>query len=126
MSTLKEVGERQLIRNIRKVLRPAADVKGTDDDAAVLETDGDAVVCSDIVTFDRHMPEGMTYDISSEAGSASKLSYGAFIAGLAKFGDEQNEKITVIMHSAKWAEMVALMGSDGHPIFADAVKGGYA
>lgn len=70
------------------------------------------------------LPEGMTYDISSEQGSASKLSYGAFIAGLAKFGDEQNEKITVIMHSAKWAEMVALMGSDGHPIFADAVKGG--
>lgn len=71
-----------------------------------------------------NLPEEMTHDISSEAGSASKLSYGAFIAALSKFGDEQDGKITVIMNSAKWAELVALMGSDGHPIFADAVKGG--
>ena len=62
MSSLKEVGERQLIRNIKKVLRPAPEVRGTDDDAAVLDADGDVVVCSDIVTFDRHMPEGMTYE----------------------------------------------------------------
>ena len=62
MSSLKEVGERQLIRNIKKVLRPAPEVRGTDDDAAVLDADGDVVVCSDVVTFDRHMPEGMTYE----------------------------------------------------------------
>jgi len=62
MSTLKEVGERELIRNIRRILRPAPGVRGTDDDAAVMEADGDVVVCSDIVTFDRHMPEGMTYE----------------------------------------------------------------
>ncbi len=70
------------------------------------------------------LPAGMKKDISAEAGSASKLSYGAFIDALSKFGDEQSEKITVIMHSAKWAELVSLMGSNGHPIFADAIKGG--
>ena len=60
MSSLKDVGERQLIKNIRKVIRPAASVQGTEDDAAVLRSKGDTVVCSDIVTFERHRPEGMT------------------------------------------------------------------
>ena len=40
MSTLKEVGERELIRNIRRILSPAPGVRGTDDDAAVMEADG--------------------------------------------------------------------------------------
>ncbi len=71
-----------------------------------------------------NLPEAMVNDISSGQGSASKLSYQAFIDALSKFGDEQNDKVTIIMHSAKWAELVALMGSDGHPIFADAAKGG--
>jgi len=62
MSSLKNVGERQLIKNIKKVLRPPKDVKGADDDAAVMNSGGKTVVCSDIVTFDRHMPEGMTYE----------------------------------------------------------------
>ena len=62
MSSLKDVGERQLITNIKKVIRPAKDARGTDDDAAILRTDGDIVVCSDVVTFDRHKPEGMTYE----------------------------------------------------------------
>lgn len=59
MSSLRDVGERQLISNIKKVLRPADAVKGTDDDAAVM---GEQVFCTDIVTFDRHMPKGMTYE----------------------------------------------------------------
>lgn len=62
MSQLKEVGERQLIRNIRKVIRPAPDVAGTDDDAAILKTEGDLAVCSDVVTFERHMPRTMSYE----------------------------------------------------------------
>lgn len=59
MSSLKEVGERQLIRNIRSFIRKD-DTEGTEDDAAVMK-DG-TVVCSDIVTFERHMPKGMTYE----------------------------------------------------------------
>lgn len=62
MSSLKEVGERELIKNIKKVLRPATDVKGTDDDAAIVKIDGDLAICSDIVTFERHMPKTMTYE----------------------------------------------------------------
>ncbi len=59
MATLKEVGERQLIRNIKKIIRPSEDVRGTDDDAAFMRTD-DVVVCSDLVTFERHKPKGMS------------------------------------------------------------------
>ena len=86
MPSLKEVGERQLIRNIRKVLRPAPEIRGTDDDAAVLDADGDVVVCSDIVTFDRHMPEGMTYEQFGWTAAAVNFSdlaaMGAKPAGL--------------------------------------------
>lgn len=86
MSSLKDVGERQLIKNIKKVLRPATDVKGTDDDAAVLRADGDVVVCSDVVTFDRHMPEGMTYEQFGWTAAAVNFSdiaaMGARPAGL--------------------------------------------
>ena len=59
MSSLKDVGERQLIKNIRSVIRKDG-TEGTEDDAAVMN-DG-TVVCSDIVTFERHMPKGMTYE----------------------------------------------------------------
>jgi len=62
MSTLKNVGERQLITNIKKVLRPPKDAKGADDDAAIMKSEGKVAVCSDVVTFDRHMPKGMTYE----------------------------------------------------------------
>ena len=62
MSSLKEVGERHLIENIMGVIRPSPGIKGTADDAAVIPTDGDVVACSDIVTFERHMPKGMSYE----------------------------------------------------------------
>ena len=62
MSSLNNVGERQLIKNIKRVLRPPKDAKGADDDAAILSTEGKVAVCSDVVTFDRHMPDGMTYE----------------------------------------------------------------
>lgn len=65
----------------------------------------------------------MKHDISSGTGAAAKLSYGAFCEAIAKFGDEQNDVLTIIMHSAKWAELVSQVGSDGRPIFGDAVNG---
>lgn len=60
MATLKEVGERQLIENIRRIIRPSK-VAGAEDDAAILNAEG-VVACSDIVTFERHMPEGMSFE----------------------------------------------------------------
>ncbi len=62
MSSLKEVGERHLIENIMSVIRPSPGVTGTRDDAAVIPVKGDVVACSDIVTFERHMPMGMSFE----------------------------------------------------------------
>ncbi|MBQ7701971.1 MAG: thiamine-phosphate kinase [Candidatus Methanomethylophilaceae archaeon] len=62
MASLKEVGEQQLIRNIRSIIRPAKDARGTDDDAVVLQTGGDIVASTDVVTFERHMPRTMSYE----------------------------------------------------------------
>ncbi|MCQ2056227.1 MAG: thiamine-phosphate kinase [archaeon] len=60
MALLKNVGEHQLVKNIKNIIRPSG-ILGVDDDAAIVETN-DIVVCSDIVTFERHMPETMTYE----------------------------------------------------------------
>lgn len=59
MSTLEERGERQLIEDFKTFLRPEGRV-GPGDDAAVI--DKDIVVTTDVVTFDRHFPAGMTYE----------------------------------------------------------------
>ena len=84
MSSLKDIGERQLIKNIKRVLRPATGIKGTDDDAAML--DDDTAVCSDIVTFERHKPKGMTFEQFGWTAAAVNFSdlaaMGARPAGL--------------------------------------------
>ncbi|MDD2626313.1 MAG: thiamine-phosphate kinase [Candidatus Methanomethylophilus sp.] len=66
MATLKEVGERQLIRNMLDIFRPRSrDTEiGPGDDAAVVGgiIDGRVVVTTDTVTFERHKPRGMTWE----------------------------------------------------------------
>ena len=62
MATLKDVGERRLIANIRSIVRQSDDAVGMDDDAVVLRTDGDIVASTDVVTFERHMPPTMSYE----------------------------------------------------------------
>ena len=59
MLKLGDIGERKLIEDFRGFIHAEGKV-GPGDDAAVL-TDG-TVVTSDIVTFDRHFPAGMTYE----------------------------------------------------------------
>lgn len=61
MAALRDVGERQLLKNMRKAIRPPKGVSGAEDDAAILET-GNVVACTDAVTFERHMPDGMSYE----------------------------------------------------------------
>ncbi|MDR3282198.1 MAG: thiamine-phosphate kinase [Candidatus Methanoplasma sp.] len=62
MASLKDVGERALVRNITNILRPGPFV-GPGDDAAVVSVDGGKVVAStDMVSFERHFPSGMTYE----------------------------------------------------------------
>ncbi|MDR2846313.1 MAG: thiamine-phosphate kinase [Candidatus Methanoplasma sp.] len=62
MASLKEVGERALIRNLMGIIRPGPFL-GPEDDAAIGNVDGGRIVVStDIVTFERHFPSGMTYE----------------------------------------------------------------
>ncbi|MDR0887576.1 MAG: thiamine-phosphate kinase [Candidatus Methanoplasma sp.] len=62
MASLKEVGERALIRNLMGIIRPGPFL-GSEDDAAVVDIAGGKIVAStDIVTFERHFPTGMTYE----------------------------------------------------------------
>lgn len=60
MTQLRNLGERELINNIRKVIKPAKGIVGTDDDAAVLPNG--TVITTDTVTFERHKPKTMTYE----------------------------------------------------------------
>jgi len=59
MVQISEIGERQLIEDFKSFIRPEGRV-GPGDDAAVIEKD--IVVTTDIVSFDRHFPVGMTYE----------------------------------------------------------------
>jgi len=59
MVQIADIGERQLIEDFKSFIRPEGRV-GPGDDAAVIEKD--IVITTDIVTFDRHFPVGMTYE----------------------------------------------------------------
>jgi thiamine-monophosphate kinase len=59
MVTIGDIGERQLIEDFKSFIRPEGRV-GPGDDAAVIGKD--IVVTTDVVTFDRHFPVGMTYE----------------------------------------------------------------
>lgn len=59
MTLLGDIGERQLIEDFKSFIRPEGMV-GPGDDAAIIGKD--VVVSTDIVTFDRHFPAGMTYE----------------------------------------------------------------
>ena len=74
MASLKEVGERRLVSNIMSILRKSPDVDGTEDDAAIVKTDKNTVVCSDLVTFERHMPKGMSYEKFGWTAAAVTIS----------------------------------------------------
>jgi len=60
MASLRDVGERALISNMMKRIRPTGKY-GPGDDAAVIRMGGDTVLSTDIVTFARHAPKGITY-----------------------------------------------------------------
>ena len=88
MTLLGEIGERQLIEDFKSFIRPEGLV-GPGDDAAIIGKD--TVVSTDIVTFDRHFPAGMTYEQFGWYAAAVNFSdlaaMGArpigFLAGLA-------------------------------------------
>jgi thiamine-monophosphate kinase len=59
MVQIGDIGERQLIEDFKSFIRQEGRV-GPGDDAAVIEKD--IVVTTDVVTFDRHFPAGMSYE----------------------------------------------------------------
>ena len=59
MTRICDIGERQLIEDFRSFIRPEGMI-GPGDDAAVIGNG--TVVTTDVVTFDRHFPAGMTYE----------------------------------------------------------------
>ena len=92
MTLIGELGERELIADFCTFIRKEGSV-GPGDDAAVL-TNG-TVASTDIVTFDRHFPAGMTYEQFGWYAAAVSFSdlaaMGArptgFLAALALPGD---------------------------------------
>lgn len=59
MSRIEELGERQLIEDFGTFIRKEGKI-GPGDDAAIVGRD--TVASTDIVTFDRHFPAGMSYE----------------------------------------------------------------
>jgi len=59
MTVIGDIGERQLIEDFKSFIRPEGRL-GPGDDAAIIGKD--VVVSTDVVTFDRHFPAGMTYE----------------------------------------------------------------
>ncbi|MDR0335009.1 MAG: hypothetical protein LBH69_03900, partial [Methanomassiliicoccaceae archaeon] len=62
MASLKDVGERALIDRIIDNIRQPRHL-GPGDDAACIDVNGSKIVlCTDIVTFERHLAKGMTME----------------------------------------------------------------
>ena len=61
MVTFRELGERDTIRRILGVVRPSPDTV-IGDDASIVDIGGKLAICSDGLTFDRHMTPTMTYE----------------------------------------------------------------
>jgi len=102
MAIIGDIGERKLIEDFRSFIHPEG-IVGPGDDAAVLR-DG-TVVTSDIVSFDRHFPAGMTYEqfgwYSAAVSFSDLAAMGArptgFIASLALPADLDSQAAYDIM-----------------------------
>lgn len=92
MAFIADLGERRLIEDFRSFIHPEGMV-GPGDDAAVMSNG--TVVSTDIVSFDRHFPAGMTYEqfgwYSAAVSFSDLAAMGArptgFLAALALPGD---------------------------------------
>lgn len=73
MASLRETGERALISNIQKIIRPAPKI-GPGDDAAVVDISDKVVITTDTVTIERHKPDKMTWEQFGWMAAAVNLS----------------------------------------------------
>ena len=74
MVSLKELGERELIRGIRNIIRQPPGLGPGDDSAIIPSTGGDIIACVDSVTFDRHFSKGMEYRMFGWTAAAVNIS----------------------------------------------------
>jgi len=74
MASLKELGERELVRGIRSVIRQPPGLGPGDDSALIPPFGGDIVACTDSITFERHFPKGMTYEEFGWTAAAVNIS----------------------------------------------------
>ncbi|MDR2698080.1 MAG: thiamine-phosphate kinase [Candidatus Methanoplasma sp.] len=74
MASLKELGERELIRGIRNVIRQPPGLGPGDDSAVIPPFNGGVVACTDSVTLERHFPKGMTYEEFGWTAAAVNIS----------------------------------------------------
>lgn len=102
MVRIGDIGERRLIEDFRSFIRPEGTL-GPGDDAAIV---GDGVVVStDIVSFDRHFPAGMSYEqfgwYSAAVNFSDLAAMGArptgFLAALALPPDLESQAAYDIM-----------------------------
>jgi len=87
MPTFGDIGERKMVDMIRSVVARAGCPDGLDDDAAVIDAPaGGLVACTDALTFERHMPDGMSYEqfgwMCAAANVSDLASMGARPIGL--------------------------------------------
>ena len=61
MVSLKEFGERALVRGIKGIIRQPPGLGTGDDSALIPSFSGDIVTCVDNVSFERHLAKGMSY-----------------------------------------------------------------
>lgn len=74
MASLKNVGERKLIENVLNIIRTPPGI-GPGDDAAVIPAfKGNAVLCVDTLSFERHLSKGMSYEDFGWMAAAVNLS----------------------------------------------------
>ncbi|MCL1979389.1 MAG: thiamine-phosphate kinase [Methanomassiliicoccaceae archaeon] len=74
MVSLKELGERELVKSIRSIVRQSPGLGPGDDCAVIPSTGGDIIACTDGVTFERHFPKGMTYEEFGWTAAAVNIS----------------------------------------------------
>ena len=74
MVSLRELGEREIIRGIKSIIRQPPGLGPGDDSAIIPSIGGDIIACVDSVTFERHFPKGMRYYEFGWAAAAVNIS----------------------------------------------------
>lgn len=97
MASFSEIGERELIRRMLKAVRPSGR-DGPGDDAALVDINGRLAICSDGLTFKRHMPETMTFEQFGWSTAAVNFS------DLASMGARPNGILISLMVPAEMDE----------------------